>query len=76
MRQAHEALGQLVGRYTPGEFVPLIFRERVGGRIDVDEAITGLEDEFSAGNVAQSAGRQAGPGLLPIRVFSVMSLSR
>jgi hypothetical protein len=71
MRQAHEALGQLVGRHTPGELVPLIFSERFGGGIDVDETITGLDDEFSAGNVAQSAGRQAGPDLLPIRVFFV-----
>jgi hypothetical protein len=71
MRQAHKALSQIVGRHTPGELVPLIFSERIGGGIDVDEAITRLDGELNAGNVAQSAGRQAGPGLLPIRVFFV-----
>ncbi len=67
--EAHETLGQVMGGDTPGELLTLVLRERVGGGIDVDEAIARLDGELCAGNVAQAAGRQPRPGLLPILVF-------
>jgi hypothetical protein len=76
MRQAHEALGQLVGRHTPGELEPLIFSERIGAA-----SMSMKPSPASMMNSAPETWRKRPDGrrvqaFSQFVFFSVMSLSR